>query len=341
MPTHPIDLEGTIREFERQVQRLASAGQTPIAMVGATSLLRDLCPMSRAPGGTFVGVIDDDPSKHGRTHAGLEVMDLPSALGRGARSAIITAYGSVRDRLWAGRGPMREAGLYVLTCPCAWETKGWDDCLIEQYEHELGVRAGKRTLYAKTYPPERPVAWEWLLKPLLDRVKPGMSVLEIGSGAGLWTQHVIDRAGSYTAVDYAARLLFEVMEHRFSKHAGRLRLHHDETATLPAVPDASVDVAFSYDVFVHLKSDLVHQYLESLRRVVKPGGTILLHFVRWNATALETWKSKFAPYLRGRGDEMHYNTIDQLRTSAEALGMSVEQVGPEVGWGFLAEFRPR
>lgn len=341
MSNAAVDVESAVREFERQVQRLVTAGQTPIALVGATSLLRDLCPMSRAPAGTFVGVIDDDAAERGKSFAGLEIIDLPTALERGAKSAIITAYGSVRDRLWAARGPMREAGLYLLTCPCAWETKGWDDCLIEQYECALGVASGGRPLYTRTYPPERPVAWEWLLKPLVERVKPGMSVLEIGSGAGLWTQHVIERAGTYAAVDYAARLLFEVMEHRFSKQMGKMRLHHDETATLPGVAEATVDVAFSYDVFVHLKSDLVHQYLESLRRVVKPGGTILLHFVRWNATALETWKSKFAPYLRGRGDEMHYNTMDQLRTSAEALGMSVEQVGPEVGWGFLAEFRSR
>lgn len=341
MSGNQVNVEQAVREFERQVQRLVTAGQTPIALVGATSLLRDLCPLSRAPEGTFVGVIDDDAGKRGKTWAGLEVMDLPRAIELGARSAIITAYGPVRDKLWSDRGPMREAGLYVLTCPCAWETKGWDDCLIEQYEYELGVKAGSKPLYARTYPPEKPVAWEWLLKPLQDRVKPGQSVLEIGSGAGLWTQHVIERAGSYTAVDYAARLLFEVMEHRFSKQMGKLRLQHDETATLPGVADASVDVAFSYDVFVHLKSDLVHQYLESLRRVVKPGGSILLHFVRWNATALETWRGKFAPYLRGRGDEMHYNTMDQLRTSAEALDMRVEQVGPEVGWGFLAEFKPR
>lgn len=339
-PTAPITpITPNPLEFAQVVQRLTSMGATPIALVGAGSFVRKLAPTSFAPLGTLVGIIDEDPAKVGRQWAGLPVLDPAQALAKGIKGAIYTCYGPEFDRHWAKRGVLREAGVYLLTCPGAFATKGWDDCLIEQYEHSLALERGVKSVYTRKYPPEKPVAWEWLLKPLDERVRQGSTVLEIGSGTGLWTQHVIAKAGKYHAVDYAARLLFEAMEHRFARHMSKLHLHHDEQALLAGVPDQSVDVAFSYDVFVHLKPDLVHQYLESLKRVLKPDGRILLHFVTWNPRALEIWREKFHPGLRGQGDEMHYNPLDSLRTSADALGMKVEQLGPSVGWCYLAEFR--
>lgn len=325
-------------EFAQCVQRMQSSGNAPIALMGAGSYVKKLCPTAFVQPGVILGIIDDDRAKQGKEWAGLPVMSAAEAIGKGVKGVIVTAYGEAFTKLWAQRGELRDAGVYMLSCPAAFETKGWDDCLIEQYEYAMGSARGKSGIYARIYPPEKPVAWEWLLNPLQERVKQGMTVLEIGSGTGLWTQHLIERAAKYHAVDYAPRLLFEAIDHRFASHRQKLHLHHDEHALLGGVPDASVDVAFSYDVFVHLKSDLVHQYLESMKRVLRPNGKILLHFVTWNETALNTWKQKFHAGLRGRGDEMHYNTLDCLRTSAAAVGMRVEQVGPTVGWGYLAEF---
>ncbi len=325
-------------EFARLVQRLVAMGSTPVAVMGSGSFVQRLMPTTFAPAGTLVGLIDDQPGRAGKTWAGLTVMDTPGALSKGVRGVIIAAYGREFERLWARRGPLREAGVSILACPCPFETKGWDECLIEQYECAIARERGLRPLYHRTYPPEHPVAWDWLLRPLKETARPGMSVLEVGSGAGLWTQHLIEQAGTYHAVDYSARLLYEAIEPRFARYIGKLRLHHDEKALLADVPDASVDLAFSFDVFVHFKPDLVHQYLRAMHRVLKPGGTILLHLVTWNRKALETWQEKFAPHLQGRGDEMHYNTLDSLRVSADAIGLRVEQVGPEVGWAYLARF---
>lgn len=328
-------------EFAQAVQRLTMMGHTPIALMGAGSFVRRLAPTSFAPPGTIVGIIDDDAAKLGKTWASLPVIDAEQAMASGVRGVIITAYGREFERHWARRAALREAGAYILTCPGAFATKGWDDCLIEQYEYSLGKGLGMNLAYGRQYPPENPTAWPWLLTPLTERVRPGHTVLEIGSGTGLWTQHVIERAGRYHAVDYSARLLFEAMEHRFRKHMGKLHLHHDEKAKLPNVPDASIDIVFSYDVFVHFKPDLVHQYLASLRRVLKPDGRILLHCVTWNPRAAEIWREKFRPDLEGQGDEMHYNTIESLRVSSDILGLTVEQVGATVGWAYLAEFRIR
>jgi cyclopropane fatty-acyl-phospholipid synthase-like methyltransferase len=132
--------------------------------------------------------------------------------------------------------------------------------------------------------------------------------------------------------------LYEAIEHRFSKHLGKLSLHHDEKAKLGGIPDASVDLVYSMDVFVHFKADLVHQFLESITRVLKPGGKALIHFVTWNDRAMEIWREQHRPDMDGKYGIMFYNSMDQLRVSAKSLGLKIEQVGPEIGWAFLARF---
>src|SRR5690606_30154563 len=117
---------------------------------------------------------------------------------------------------------------------------------------------------------------------------------------------------------------------------GRLHLHHDTGAELAGVPDDSVDLVFSFDVFVHFKMDLVHQFLQSVRRVLKPDGLALIHFVTWNDTALEIWRREHRPDRAGTANVMHYTTMGQLHTSARSLDLRVEQVGAETGWSFLA-----
>ncbi len=331
-----------VQHFERQVLRLTSTGAAPIALLGASDTCRRVHPTLHAPPGVIVGVIDDDPNARGRQWAGLPVIDAEEALQQGIKGVILTHDPSnpgSYERLWAGRGVLREAGVYILACPCPHETMNWDQCLIDQYEHALAASRGIDLLYRHAYPPADPVAWPYLLEPLQARFLPEMTVCEIGTGAGLWTQHLIDRAGSYHAVDYSARLLNEVIEHRFARQMSRLHLHHDTRASLAGVEDGSVDLVFSFDVFVHFKADLVHQFLESIRRVLRPDGVALIHFVTWNETALQIWRREHTPERAGAANVMHYTTMDQLRTSAAALGMAVEQVGEESGWSFLAEFR--
>ncbi len=333
-PQLPID-HG---QFEELVQRMVTMGSTPIALYGAGDLVQRLCPLMHAPQGVLAGIIDDDTRKIGKTWAGLPVLELGDALAKGVKGVIITAAGPGFDKIWANRGRLREAGVYLLAYPKPFVDKGWDGTLIEQYEYSIATSRGLNPVYDREYPPANPVAWSSLLEPLLQHVKPGMTVCEIGSGTGLWTQHVIEKAGKYHAVDYAARLLYEAIEHRFSKHLGKLSLHHDEKAKLGGIPDASVDLVYSMDVFVHFKADLVHQFLESITRVLKPGGKALIHFVTWNDRAMQIWREQHRPDMDGKYGIMFYNSMDQLRVSAKSLGLKIEQVGPEIGWAFLARF---
>jgi ubiquinone/menaquinone biosynthesis C-methylase UbiE len=48
-------------------------------------------------------------------------------------------------------------------------------------------------------------------------------------------------------------------------------------STLPGVPDGSVDAIWSFDVFVHIAPRDVAGYLGEVARVLRPGGTAVIH----------------------------------------------------------------
>ncbi len=326
-------------QFEHLTARLVRAGQTPVALWGAGRTAEALRPSFRAAPGTFVGIIDDDARKHGLHVAGLPVLSLEQAAAAGARAVILTAEGAAQDAMWARRSIIRERGLYLLTCPARFESKPWDDALIDQFEHAMGAQAGLRNAYLHQYPAESPARPHLMIDRVLECTPRGGCVCEIGSGTGLCTQWVIEQAGEYHAVDFSRRLLFEAMEHRFGRHLGRLRLHHDETASLAGVPDAGIDTLFSYDVFVHFKIDLVHQFLLAARRVLKPSGRAVIHFFDWTPAAVEVWREHHAPAHRGGHSILFYNHPDHLRVSAGEAGLRMVGVTPmPPAGGYLAEF---
>ncbi len=316
-----------IERFRDALTRLTSIGQTPIALYGAGRVVRQLEPDRCAGDAPILGIIDDDPGKHGSHWAGLAVISLEQAIAAGVKAVIITAEGKMQDAIWARRALMREHGIQVMCCPPRFGGRTWDDCLIHEQDHLTAQANGVAHEYAQSYPTPGDPGAQWLREPLLGEVRPGMSVCEIGCGSGRWTAHVIASAADYFAVDYSERLLFEVMEHRFAEHlapggSSGLRLLHDESATLAGVPDASCDLVFSMDVFVHLKIDLVHQYLRAIARVLRPGGAALIDFIGWGGAGIEHYEAHVEPDNRGGHCILFYNDPSWIEASARRFGMS-------------------
>lgn len=314
------------RYFQRLSHRMVEIGGGPIALYGAGRVSKQLDPMSLAPAGSLVGVIDDDASRRGEAWAGLPVMSAQDGIDAGARTVVIAAEGRAQDAMWAKRRVFRDAGMRVFCVPPRFASRTWDDCLAEHEEYRGAKALGIDVPYARSYPERdmRPPAW--LLAALKEHAREGMTILEIGTGAGLWTSEIINRASRYHAVDYSERLLFEVMETPFARELSCLTLHHDETARMPGVPDHSVDLAFSFDVFVHFKIDLVHQYLRSLRRVLRPGGTLLLHLVEWNEAAMARWARTAEAEHVGGHSIMFYNDPGWIEASCRAMEMRCETI---------------
>lgn len=340
----PADIE----RFHACLARVEAAGNTPAALWPAGRFTRALQPSTRDAAGVIAYIIDDNPKIHGQRFAGYEVVSREEALKRGIKAVIGCAEPGLQDTLFANRGPFRASGMQVLWCPGRFAGKPWDDGLCDLWDYEQAKRAGLNPAWPHVYPPADhalPPKYAAYLKHLVTQT--GGSVLEVGSGHGLVTAELIEHAARYRCVDFSERLLFEVIEHRFAEHTigdePKLTLHHDETATLAEIPDGSVDLALSFDVFVHLHPDVVHQYLTSFKRVLKPGGRIALHLRMWDAAEIGVWEDAYRHEYPGQWAGMGYNSIETLSASAEHLGLAVHRVEDDGkplldGWtGYLVE----
>jgi SAM-dependent methyltransferase len=110
---------------------------------------------------------------------------------------------------------------------------------------------------------------------LLPRIPAGGTVLEIGPGAGRWSEVLAPRAGELILVDVAERVL-EVCRERLGDrpHVRYVRSHGSD---LPGVADAGVDAIWSFDVFVHIAPVDQAGYLTEIARVLRPGGVAVIH----------------------------------------------------------------
>jgi SAM-dependent methyltransferase len=111
-----------------------------------------------------------------------------------------------------------------------------------------------------------------VLTPAIPR---GASVIEIGPGAGRWTGEILKLCGTYTGYDIS-RTCVELCSKQFTdhEHAGFVVT---DGCSLPGAADASTDVVWSFDVFVHINAEDVGAYLKEIHRVLRPGGQAVLH----------------------------------------------------------------
>jgi SAM-dependent methyltransferase len=109
---------------------------------------------------------------------------------------------------------------------------------------------------------------------VLPYVKSSSVGLEIGPGGGRWTQYLLGFQRLYV-VDYHAELLAEL---RKNFNQPNIVSIENNGSDFPGVPTQSVDYLFSFGVFVHLEQDLIAQYLESMRDVLKPDAIAVIQY---------------------------------------------------------------
>ncbi len=114
------------------------------------------------------------------------------------------------------------------------------------------------------------------LEPYLD---PGADIVEIGAGGGRWTQYLLPSARRLIAVDLNPEA-FDYLRHRFADHPhlDRMEFHRTDGFDLRPVADGSIDLVFTFDVFVHLEPDGIGRYLVEIERVLRPGGRAVVHY---------------------------------------------------------------
>jgi ubiquinone/menaquinone biosynthesis C-methylase UbiE len=128
-------------------------------------------------------------------------------------------------------------------------------------------------------------------------VEPGMQVLDLGCGRGEIVRHCARLGADVFGMDYAAvavRMTRDLMaEAMAADHlTGNVGLAQGDAKHLP-FPDDSFDRVLMFDVVEHLYPWELHHSLLEIRRILKPGGRLIIH------TAPNRWYDLYAyPVVR-------------------------------------------
>ena len=161
------------------------------------------------------------------------------------------------------------------------------------------------------------------------QLKPGMAVPDVGAGSGLFTRLMADKVGAdgkVFAVDVSQEFLAHIAKESEKRGQAQVKTVLGAQNGTNLEP-ASVDIVFLSDVYHHFEDH--EAMLTSIRKALKPGGTlILIEFDR-----VEGKSSEFVlKHVRaGR---------DQFRKEIEAAGFDpAEGPKPDLEENFFARFR--
>jgi ubiquinone/menaquinone biosynthesis C-methylase UbiE len=146
---------------------------------------------------------------------------------------------------------------------------------------------------------------------LIERVfKPNVPVdsriLEIGPGAGRWTEHLVKRARLLTLVDLTPKCI-ELCKERFSEF-NNIEYFINDGKDLSFISSESIDCIWSWDVFVHIQSGDIRDYILQFARVLAPGGRGIIHHSKRGKSDIG-WRSDM--------------TAEKMKTYCEEFGLKV------------------
>jgi ubiquinone/menaquinone biosynthesis C-methylase UbiE len=157
---------------------------------------------------------------------------------------------------------------------------------------------------------------------LLGRVEPGDTVLDLGSGAGEFSAELLRAGAAPIAVDVAGEALRRARERVPGLDARLWR----PGEPLP-VEDASIDVVWAGEVIEHVVD--VAPWLSEVRRVLRPGGTLLLttpDHGPGTLLALAISPRRFAAHFEPRSDHVRFFSRRTLRELLDDLGFEVAEL---------------
>ena len=116
---------------------------------------------------------------------------------------------------------------------------------------------------------------ETFLKALTQYSSPKHTALEIGCGGGRITARACKLFKGVHAADISKEMLNQC---RKSVPDSNVSYHKLDGFTLGEFADASIDLVYSHDVFVHFSVHQVYTYFQEIRRVLKKGGHCIISF---------------------------------------------------------------
>lgn len=157
---------------------------------------------------------------------------------------------------------------------------------------------------------------------LLAHVRAGESVLDIGCGAGEFSAALLHAGARPIAVDVADEALRRARERVPGLDARRWAAGHP----LP-LADTSADAIWAGEVIEHVAD--VAPWLSELRRVLRPGGTLLLttpHHGPGTLLRLALSRRRFAEHFEPRSEHVRFFSTRTLGVLLDDLGFDVVEL---------------
>jgi len=166
---------------------------------------------------------------------------------------------------------------------------------------------------------------------LRAHIRKGARVLEIGPGAGRWTEHLIPLASHLTLVDLTPACI-AMCRKRFAAERN-IAYHVNDGRSLPFVADNAIDAIWSFDTFVHIEPADVRHYVAEFARVMSPGAVGVIHHSR-TGRHRRSWRSdmtaeRMAEFCEEQGLEM-VKQQDSLGGGAISLCQLQTQYKPDI-----------
>jgi hypothetical protein len=154
---------------------------------------------------------------------------------------------------------------------------------------------------------------------LLPFVHPDKVGVEIGPGGGRWTRYLLTLARLYV-VDFHQELLDELA--RNFRMPGLFPVKNTGT-DFPLIDLQSVDLVFSFGVFVHLDIPIIESYLDNIKTIIRPGADVVIQYAdktkKWareNPTFSDNDPTRMCAMITARGYRIVREDRDKLPHSS-------------------------
>jgi Methyltransferase domain len=109
---------------------------------------------------------------------------------------------------------------------------------------------------------------------LLPYIGTETFAIEIGPGGGRWTRYMKGVKKLY-AVDYHQELLDEL---RRTFHWHNISFIKNNGDDFPGIPANSIDLVFSFGVFVHLDVGIIDRYLKNIKPLLRKEANVIIQY---------------------------------------------------------------
>ena len=187
------------------------------------------------------------------------------------------------------------------------------------------AHAHQFTGYFSYAEPAMSALWESVIWPII-KDEDFTSVLELACGHGRNTEFLRRYALSIDLVDVNFHCI-EACRKRFcdAKNGCRFRYHLTNGNGFPEIADEAISFGYSWDSMVHFDKLIVQDYVKEFARVLRLGGTALLHHSNYGAVAPN---SDWANNPHRRSDM----TAGLMHEFAKEAGLSIK-FQRVMGWG--------